>query len=73
MFCSLGTEPSGQRVPIHNQMPQQQQQQQPQHMQQIHQQQMQHIQFRQPLPPGVRPGMRIIHPSQIRPGQVTTL
>ena len=77
LLCSPGTEPPTQQVQIHGQIPQQQQQQQqqqqlqPQQMQQIHpQQQMHHIQFRQPLPPGVRPGMRFIHPSQLRPGQV---
>jgi len=57
------------------QQQQQQQQQQLQQQQQMQQQlqhhQMQHIQFRQPLPPGVRPAMRIVHPSQIRPGQVS--
>ena len=54
-----------QQLEIPHQLPQQQQQQQQPH-------QVQHIQFRQPLPPGIRPGMRIIHPSQIRPGQVKT-
>ena len=36
---------------------------------QLQQQQQQQIQFRQPLPPGVRPGMRIMQPGQFRQPQ----